>query len=112
MAGLSYHQVISFFRLIHGVKVTKYFTKTVIEEAGIRAKQLNGRYDAMARVHFRIIEIDEVFQGQKNCYLAIVDKDSHYTLLLDRIENRSIETIAAMLEPLSDCLDMQKIVEI
>jgi hypothetical protein len=110
MAGLSYHQVISFFRLIYGVKVTKYFIKTVIEEAGIRAKQLNGRYDAMARVHFRIIEIDEVFQGQKNCYLAVVDKDSHYTLLLDRIENRSIETIAAMLEPLSDCLDMLELV--
>jgi len=110
MAGLSYHQVILFFKLIHGVKITKYFIKTVIEEAGIRAKQLNGMYDTMARVHFRFIEVDEVFQGQKNCYLAVVDNDSHYTFILDRIPNQSIETIDVLLEPLSECLDMLELV--
>lgn len=110
MADLSYNQIIDYFMNFRGVLITKYHIASVMREAGRRARHLNGIYDVRVSKRIRIIEIDEVFQGQKNCYLGVVDKQSHYLLVFARLANRSIESFKAVLEPLFDDLDHLELV--
>jgi hypothetical protein len=110
LADLSYNQIIDYFMNFRGVLLTKYHIASVMREAGRRARHLNGIYDARVSGRIRIIEIDEVFQGQKNCYLGVVDKESHYLLVFARLANRSIESFKAVLEPLFDDLDQLELV--
>jgi hypothetical protein len=110
LADLSYNQIIDYFMNFRGVLLTKYHIASVMREAGRRARHLNGIYDARVSGRIRIIEIDEVFQGQKNCYLGVVDKESHYFLVFTRLANRSIESFKAVLEPLFDDLDQLELV--
>ena len=105
MADLSYHQIIDYFWTIHDVKITKYYIASVIREAGVRARRLNGIYDAKVEDRIHVIEIDEVYQGHLNCYLGVVDKYSHYLLVFARLEDRSIGSIKTVLEQLVDDLD-------
>ncbi len=110
LADLSYNQIIDYFMNFRGILLTKYYIASVMREAGRRARYLNGIYDARVSERIRIIEIDEVFQGQKNCYLGVVDKKSHYLLVFARLANRSIESFNAVLEPLFDDLEQLELV--
>ena len=110
LADLSYNQIIDYFMNFRGVLLTKYHIASVMREAGRRARHLNGIYDARVSERIRIIEIDEVFQGQKNCYLGVVDKKSHYLLVFARLTNRLIESFNAVLQPLFDDLDQLELV--
>jgi hypothetical protein len=110
LADLSYNQIIEYFRSIRGLWITKYYIASVIREAGARAKFLNGIYDAKVASRIRIIEIDEVFQGKLNCYLGVVDKNSHYLLVFARLADRSIPSFKMVLEPLVDDLKMLELI--
>lgn len=110
LADLSYNQIIEYFKNFHGLYITKYYIASIVREAGHRARFLNGIYDSRISERIRVIEIDEVFQGQLNCYLGVVDKQSHYLLLFARLERRMIENFTALLEPLFDDLDQLELV--
>lgn len=110
LADMSYNQIIEYFRLSRGVFLTKYYIASVIREAGIRAKQLNGMYDARVSVNVRIIEVDEIFQGSQNCYLGVVAKKSHYLLVFTRLEDRTSDSFTDVLEHLAEDLEHLELV--
>ena len=110
LADMSYNQIIGYFRDVYGLWITKYYIASVIREAGARARYLNGLYDSKVSSHVRIIEIDEVFQGHLNCYLGVVDKESHYLLLFDRLEDRSIASFNDVLATIVDDLEWLELV--
>lgn len=63
----SYNEIAAYFRRIEGLNVSRNYISSVLVEAGERAKILNGIYDSKVREHFRVIEVDEVFQGNSAC---------------------------------------------
>jgi len=110
LADMSYNQIIGYFRDVYGLRITKYYIASVIREAGARARFLNGMYDSKVSSHVRIIEIDEVFQGHLNCYLGVVDKESHYLLLFARLADRTIASFNDVLASIVDDLEMLELV--
>jgi hypothetical protein len=60
---------------IYGVDISRNYIVDVIIEAGERARHLNGIYDSKARGRFKVIEIDETFQGKNSCSLGLTEKE-------------------------------------
>ncbi len=107
---LSYFEIKNHIKRIYGMKVSRNYIADVIIEAGERARHLNGIYDSKVRGHFKVIEIDEVFQGRNTCFLGVTDKESHYLLLLVQLQDRSAETIAFVLGSIAETLDLLELV--
>lgn len=105
MQELSYNQIVEHFAAHHGVRITKHDISSVLLEAGARAKQLNGIYDSMVRDRFKVIEIDEQFQGSSTCYLGIVDKGSQYVYKFSRMAERDRYSFVKELEGLLDVMN-------
>lgn len=110
MKDWSYNEIVEHFAEHRNIKVTKHDISDIILEAGERAKHLNGIYDSKVRHRFKVIEIDEVFQGRSCCYLGVVDKKSHYVLKFSRMDDRARETFKQELEVLTDVLENLEIV--
>ena len=107
---MSYNQIVEHFTEHRGLKITKHYISDIILEAGTRAKHLNGIYDSMVRHRFKVIEIDEVFQGTSCCYLGVVDKESQYVLKFARMEDRAREAFKEELELLLDAVENLEII--
>ena len=107
---VSYFEIKDHVRRIYGVEISRNYIADVIIEAGKRARHLNGIYDSKVRGRFKVIEIDETFQGRNACYLAVVDKKSQYLLLLVQLHDRSAETISFVLESIAETLEMLELV--
>jgi hypothetical protein len=107
---LSYFEIKNHVKRIYGVDISRNYIADVIIEAGERARHLNGVYDSKVRGHFKVIEIDEIFQGRNTCFLGITDKESHYLLLLVQLKDRSAETIAFVLGSIAETLDLLELV--
>jgi hypothetical protein len=107
---LSYFEIKNHVKRIYGVDISRNYIADVIIEAGERARHLNGIYDSKVRGHFKVIEIDEIFQGRNTCFLGITDKESHYLLLLVQLKDRSTETIAFVLGSIAETLDLLELV--
>ncbi|MFX0103417.1 MAG: transposase [Candidatus Hodarchaeota archaeon] len=110
MKDMSYNQIVEHFAEHRIIKYTKHDISYIILEAGARAKHLNGIYDSMVRHMFKVIEIDEVFQGNSCCYLGVVDKESHYVLKFVRMGNRARESFKEELELLLDAVKNLEII--
>lgn len=107
---LSYNEIIDHVEKVHETTITAdYITRTLFE-AWERARLLNGIYDYLALQGMRILEIDEIFQGQENCYLGVASKETRYLFLLEPLENRRIETLERLLEPLVEFLEQLELV--
>lgn len=107
---LSYFEVKNHVRRIYGINISRNYIADVIIEAGQRARHLNGIYDSKVRGNFKVIEIDETFQGRDACFLAVVDKESRYLLLLVQLHDRNAETIAFVLESIAETLERLELV--
>ncbi|MEX2729446.1 MAG: hypothetical protein Q6353_019475 [Candidatus Sigynarchaeum springense] len=107
---LSYFEIKNFVKRIHGVDMSRNYIADVIIEAGERARHLNGIHDSKVRGHFKVIEIDETFQGRNTCFLGVTDKESSYLLLLVQLQDRSAETISFVLGSIAETLDMLEVV--
>jgi hypothetical protein len=107
---LSYFEIKNHVKRIYGVDISRNYIADVIIEAGERARHLNGIYDSKVRGHFKVIEIDEIFQGRNTCFLGVTDKESHYLLLLVQLKDRSAETIAFVLGSIAETLDLLELV--
>lgn len=110
MRDQSYNQIVNHFAEHRGLIITKHDISKVIIEAGERAKHLNAIYDSMVRRRFKVIEIDEEFQGRSTCYLGIVDKESQYVYRFARMEDRNRESFVRELEGLADVMDMLEVI--
>jgi hypothetical protein len=110
MKDMSYNQIVDHFAEHRGLEITKHHISDIILEAGTRAKHLNGIYDSMVRHRFKVIEIDEVFQGTSCCYLGVVDKESQYVLKFARLEDRAREAFKEELELLLDAVENLEII--
>jgi hypothetical protein len=106
----SYNEITDHFAKVHEVKVTKEDITRTLTEAGERARHLNGIYDYWALQGTKILEVDEIFQGQQNCYLGAACKGSRYLFLLEPLESREIESLERLLEPLVPFLDQLELV--
>nr|MDO8084824.1 hypothetical protein [Candidatus Sigynarchaeum springense] len=107
---LSYFEIKNHVKRIYGSDISRNYIADVIIEAGERARHLNGIYDSKVRGNFKVIEIDEIFQGRNTCFLGITDKESHYLLLLVQLQDRSADTIAFVLGSIAETLDMLELV--
>ncbi len=107
---LSYFEIKNHVKRIYGVDISRNYIADVIIDAGERARHLNGIYDSKVRGHFKVIEIDETFQGRNTCYLGVTDKESTYLLLLVQLQDRSAETISFVLGSIAETLDMLEVV--
>ncbi len=107
---LSYFEIKNHVKRIYGVDISRNYIADVIIAAGERARHLNGIYDSKVRGHFKVIEIDETFQGKNTCFLGVTAKESTYLLLLVQLQNRSAESIAFVLGSLAETLDMLEVV--
>nr|MDO8116425.1 hypothetical protein [Candidatus Sigynarchaeota archaeon] len=83
---LSYFEIKNHVKRIYGLDISRNYIADVIIDAGKRARHLNGIYDSKVRGHFKVIEIDETFQGQNTCFLGVTDKESTYLLLLVQLQ--------------------------
>ena len=110
MKDMSYNQIVEHFVEHRNIKFTKHEISDIILEAGTRAKHLNGIYDSKVRHRFKVIEIDEVFQGNSCCYLGVVDKESHYVLKFARMEDRARETFKEELELLLGAIENLEVI--
>jgi transposase len=110
MKSCSYNEIVDHFKNTVGLKISRNFISDVIMEAGQRARHLNGIYDSKVRARFRVIEVDETFQGRGACYLGVVDKASHYLLSLARLPSRNLESFKQVLEPLANRLSKVELV--
>jgi len=107
---LSYFDIKNHIKRIYGINISRNYIADVIIRAGRRARHLNGIYDSKVRGHFKVIEIDETFQGRNACFLAVVDKESRYLLLLVQLHDRNAETIAFVLESIAETLERLELV--
>jgi hypothetical protein len=107
---LSYFEIKNHVKRIYGVEISRNYIADVIIEAGRRARHLNGIYDSKVRGNFKVIEIDETFQGRNICYLGVVDKESQYLLLLVQLKDRSAETISFVLGSIAETLEILELV--
>lgn len=107
---LSYFEIKKHVKRIYGVEISRNYIADVIIEAGQRARHLNGIYDSKVRGNFKVIEIDETYQGRNICYLAVVDKESQYLLLLVQLQDRSAETISFVLGSIAETLELLEVV--
>lgn len=110
MKDMSYNQIVEHFAEHRGLKIIKHDISAIIIEGGTRAKHLNGIYDSMVRHRFKVIEIDEVFQGRSCCYLGVVDKESHYVLKFTRMGDREREAFKKELELLLAAVENLEII--
>lgn len=106
----SYNEIIDHLARAHGITVTKGFIEAAILEAGARAKHLNGIYDFLALQKVRVLEVDEIYQGQQNCYLGATDKASTYLFLLAPPAGLDAGALAATLAPLAGHADRLELV--
>ena len=110
MKDMSYNQIVEHFAEHRNVKITKHYISDIILEAGKRAKHLNGIHDSLVRGRFKVIEIDEMFQGRSCCYLGVVDKESHYVLKFVRMGDRAREAFKEELELLLEAVENLEII--
>jgi hypothetical protein len=106
----SYNDIADHCSQVLGINIPLTRITSIIVEAGQRAKFLNGIYDAMVRPQILILEIDEIFQGRNRSYLGATDKFSRYLLKLESLDNRSIESIEAVLRDFAENLDHLELV--
>jgi hypothetical protein len=97
----SYNEIVDFCARVLHIHVSKEGITAILIEAGKRAKHLNGIYDALVKVRTRYIVVDEIFQGQHNCFLGSADPASRYLLLFRGIKNRTEETLQDTLAELA-----------
>ncbi len=97
----SYNEIVDFCARVLHVAVSKETITMILEEAGTRAKHLNGIYDALVKTGTRFIVVDEIFQGRHNCFLGSADPTSNYLFLLRGIKNRTEETLQEALAGLA-----------
>jgi hypothetical protein len=107
---LSYFEIKNHIKRIYAMDISRNYIADIILEAGERARHLNGIYDSKVRERFKVIEIDETFQGRNTCFLGVTDKKSTYLLLLVQLKNRNAETISIVLESINETLDMLELV--
>ena len=106
----SYNQIHRTFNQNFGLSVNKQFIADTLREAGIRARHLNGIYDAMVKPRIKILEIDEIFQGRSNVFIGSADKRSRYLLQFKPLKNRQISELKKILTPLLDHLDRPEVI--
>lgn len=95
----SYTEIRDSIVQVHGNRISKKDISDVIIAAGARAKFLNGVYDHLVDNKFRIIEIDEIYQGRNNCLLGVVDKETTYLLNLSPLPTRENASFLRILAP-------------
>ncbi len=69
-----------------------------------KIKQLNERFDHIAKRKLIMIHIDETFKGQKISILVLIDAITGYILHLEWLERRTEEAISKQLSPLRKLL--------
>ena len=106
----SYNQIQRIFEQNFGLTVNKQFIADTLREAGERARHLNGLYDAMVKPQIKILEIDEIFQGQSNIFIGTADKRSRYLLQFKPLKNRQITELNNILTPLLEHLDCPEVI--
>ncbi len=106
----SYNQIQRTFNQNFGLTVNKQFIADTLREAGVRARHLNGIYDAMVKPRIKILEIDEIFQGQSNVFIGTADKRSRYLLQFKPLKNRQILELINILTPLLEHLDCPEVI--
>jgi len=106
----SYNQIQRIFVQNFGLTVNKQFIADTLREAGVRARHLNGIYDAMVKPRIKILEIDEIFQGRSNVFIGTADKRSRYLLQFKPIKNRQISELKNILTPLLEHLDCPELI--
>jgi len=106
----SYNQIQRTFIQNFGLTVNKQFIADTLREAGVRARHLNGIYDAMVKPRIKILEIDEIFQGRSNVFIGTADKRSRYLLQFKPIKNRQISELKKILTPLLEHLDRPELI--
>ena len=106
----SYNQIQRTMDQNFGLYVNKQFIANTIRESGIRARHLNGLYDAMVKPRIEILEIDEIFQGQSNVFIGTADKRSRYLLQFEPLQNRQIPELKRILTPLLEHLDCPEVI--
>ncbi len=107
---LSYNQIQRTMNQNFGLYVNKQFIADTLREAGIRARHLNGLYDAMVKPRIKILEIDEIFQGQSNVFIGTADKRSRYLLQFEPLKNRQIPELERILTQNLEHLDSPEII--
>ncbi len=106
----SYNQIQRIFKQNFGLSVNKQFIADILREAGVRARHLNGLYDAMVKPRIKILEIDEIFQGRSNVFIGTADKRSRYLLQFKPLKNRQIPELKRILTPLLEHLDSPELI--
>ena len=106
----SYNQIQRTFNQSFGLTVNKQFIANTLREAGVKARHLNGIYDAMVKPRIKILEIDEIFQGRSNVFIGTADKRSRYLLQFKPIKNRQITELKKILTPLLEHLDRPELI--
>jgi hypothetical protein len=66
--------------------------------------------ESMVRSQILILEIDEIFQGRNRSYLGAADKFPRYLLKSESLDNRSIESVEAILQNFAKDLDHLELV--
>ena len=98
----SYNELVDFCDRVLHATITKEEIAQVLLEVGKRAKHLNGFYDSLVKSKVKVIVVDEIFQGQKNCYLGSADPASRYLFLLEWVENRREGTLQKTLSAFAE----------
>ena len=106
----SYNQIQRTFNQSFALTMNKQFIADTLREAGVRARHLNGIYDAMVKPRIKILEIDEIFQGRSNVFIGTADKRSRYLLQFKPIKNRQITELKKILTPLLEHLDRPELI--
>ncbi|MHA1207076.1 MAG: hypothetical protein ACTSR4_07010 [Candidatus Hodarchaeales archaeon] len=98
LKDLSYREIQDIILRTYSTTISKEFIAQTLVIAGKRAKWLNHYYDALVIPKIKVLECDEVFQGQNTCLFGAADKWSSYLVSLEFLQNRGHEAIKAQFE--------------
>jgi len=101
LKGLSLNQIREHLRLTYSLDLTKHELQKLRYKAAQKAKEVNHELDRKVAPKVRVLESDELFQGQGNVIFGAADKLSSYILGIKHTPDRTELSIAAFLRPIA-----------
>ena len=89
---------------VYRQEISAWKIKQVLLSHGPKIRQLNTKFDQIARQKLIMIHIDETFKGRKVSILVLIDAITGYILHLGWLERRTEEVIFNQLKPLQKIL--------
>ena len=89
---------------VYQQEISAWKIKQVLLSHGPKIRQLNTKFDQIARQKLIMIHIDETFKGRKVSILVLIDAITGYILHLGWLERRTEEVIFNQLKPLQKIL--------